>query len=160
MLTCRVESLVFPATSSPNPPNNIHQRKQDRHFDQGPNSRRKGLITVLTERSDGNSNRELEVIAGSGETLCGGQLVSKAKFVCDEQGKEENDAEIDDQGCGDSYNRDDLVHDLTTLGSKQYKDGEEKTDEGPWTDPLKEYIVVETGTGEFAKGETGEDCSP
>ena len=123
--------LVLPLSFLPDPSHHVHKRQQHRHFDQWPHRRRERLVAIGAKRSDGNGDGQLEVVAGRRETLRGGQLVSEAKPMGDEQGGEEDDGEIDNQRRCDPEHGYDLVHHPVSLGGEEHQDGEEKADQGP-----------------------------
>ncbi len=79
------------------------------------------MVAVWTICRDCDSDRKLEVIACSGEALCGGKLVSETESVGDPERKKENHDKIDDQRRSDADNGDDLVDDLVALRCEQHE---------------------------------------
>ena len=137
----RTALLVLPLSFPPNPLHHIHECEEHRHLNQGPHGRCERLVAVGSKRGDGNRDGQFEIVAGGGETLRGGQLVSEAELVGDEQGEEEDDREIDEQRRRDSDHGHDLMHHLMSLRGKEYQDGEQEADQGPWVQPFEEGLV-------------------
>lgn len=106
---------VLPANSFSYKLDNIYKAKQYRGLDQWSDGGGKRLVTVSTKCGNCDSNGKLEIVAGSSETLCHSQLITKPELVSHKNSNEEDDNEINYERSGNSDNGDNLVNHLAAL---------------------------------------------
>jgi hypothetical protein len=90
----------------------------------------------------GNSNSKFEIVTSGYEALRGGKFIPESKLVCYKQRDEEDHTKVDDQGRRHAHDRDDLMHDLVALRSKEHQDSEQKADKRPRSGELQEYLII------------------
>jgi hypothetical protein len=110
--------LPLPLPPLSNRLQNINQRYQNWHFNQRPNRTGQSLIAVNPVDSNHHRNRQLEIIARSGETLRTTNLVPKAEFPAHPGCEEKDGEEVDEQRSRNAEDGGYLMHDAVALGAE------------------------------------------
>lgn len=110
--------LPLPLPPLSNRLQNINQRYQNWHFNQRPHCTSQSLIAINPINSNHHRNRQLEIIARSGETLRTANLVPKAEFPAHPGCEEEDGEEVDEEWGSDAEHGGYLMHDAVALGGE------------------------------------------
>lgn len=137
-------NLISPIPPLLEPFHNIHQRNQNRHFDQRPYRTGQRLSATNTINGHDDRNRQFEIITRGREALRTRDFIAEAEAAAEDHGDSEDNGEVDDQGRADAEDGGDLRDDMTSLRSEEDDDGKDEADQRPRRDQSDEVKLVFT----------------
>src|SRR5258708_36290752 len=140
------------------PEGDVHQGDQGGHFDKGADDTGEGFAGIDAEDADGDGDGELEVVAGGGKGKGSVLRIVGAQGFTEEEGDQEHDGKVDDQGNGNAHDVKGDGYDELSFQAEHGDNGEQQGDQGDWADSRNEFLFVPLFSFCLQQGKAGEEA--